>query len=172
MAYPMYNVCSRAKENQNTSISNKLCIKPKAIEAAAVQISTASLPAEQNATSVSSYPNVLEKLIGMDFPPNQATKLICHDPWVSFVVTAISIIGVIAYLYQTCKNLTILKGHKFASVCHIHLIFCNDTRYIPIKIGQYIGSPFLFKYNLLPPQENITLSKQCLWDTLDIQWDT
>ena len=142
----------------------------KAIEAAAVQISTASLPAEQNATSVLSYPNVLEKFIGMDIPPNQATKLICHDPWVSFVVTAISIIGVIAYLYQTCKNLTILKGHKFASVCHIHLIFCNDTRYIPIKIGQYIGSPFLFKYNLLPPQENITLSKQCLWDTLDIQW--
>ena len=33
----------------------------KAIEAAAVQISTASLPAEQNATSVLSYPNVLEK---------------------------------------------------------------------------------------------------------------
>ena len=59
----------------------------KAIEAAAVQILTASLPAEQNATSVLSYPNVLEKFIGMDSPPNQATKLICHDPWVSFVIT-------------------------------------------------------------------------------------
>ena len=47
----------------------------KAIEAAAVQSSTASLPAEQNATSVLSYPNVLEKFIGMDFPPNPGHKI-------------------------------------------------------------------------------------------------
>ena len=47
----------------------------KAIEAAAVQISTASLPAEQNATRVLSYPNVLEKFIGMDSPPKPGHKI-------------------------------------------------------------------------------------------------
>ena len=64
--------------------------------------------------------------------------------------------------------MTLLKGHKFASICHVHIIFCNNTRYVPLKIGHYIGSPFLFQYNELPLVENITLHKHCLWDILHV----
>ena len=121
MAYPMYNICSKAKEDQNTSISNSLASNQGYRSCSSPKFQQLHCQQSRMLQAVLRYPNVLEKFIGMDIPPNQDTKLICHDPWVSFVVTAISIIGVIAYLYQTCKNLTILKGHKFASVCHISL---------------------------------------------------
>ena len=142
----------------------------KAIEAAAIEAATASLPAEQKAQTTINLPYMLDKLTAMDIPTNQVTKLVCHDPWVSFGITIITVIGVIIYMYRSCRHLTIIKGHRFASICHIHIIFCDDTRYVPLKIGHCIGSPFLLKYNFLPPTENMTLHKQCLWDTLHLQW--
>ena len=107
----------------------------------------------------------------MDIPTNHMTKLVCHDPWVSFIVTVITIVGVVVYVYRSCRHMTFLKGHKFASICHVHIIFCNNTRYVPLKIGHYIGSPFLFQYNELPLVENITLHKHCLWDIIHVEWD-
>ena len=40
-----------------------------------------------------------------------------------------------------------------------------------MKIGHYIGSPFLFQYNELPLVENITLHKHCLLDIIHVEWD-
>ena len=74
-------------------------------------------------------------------------------------------------MYRSCRHMSFLKGHKFASICHVHIIFCNNTRYVPLKIGHYIGSPFLFQYNELPLVENITLHRHCLWDILHVEWD-
>ena len=122
----------------------------------AVTAST-SMPAEQTEALITSVPSLLEKLTGMDIPTNHMTKLVCHDPWVSFIVTVIIIVGVVVYVYRSCKHMSFLKGHKFASICHIHIIFYNNTRYVPLNIGHYIGSPFLFQYNELPLVENITL---------------
>ena len=141
----------------------------KPIEAVTASI---SVPAEQTETLITtSVPSLLGKLTGMEIPTNHMTKLVCHDPWVSFIVTVITIIGVVVYVYRSCRHMTFLKGHKFASICHVHIIFCNNTRYVPLKIGHYIGSPFLFQYNELPLVENITLHKHCLWDIIHVEWD-
>ena len=64
------------------------------------------------------------------------------------------------YLYQNCKHLTLVKGHRFASICDVHLVLGNATRYVPLKIGQFVGSPFLFEYNRSPQVNQITLQKQ------------
>ena len=101
---------------------------------------------------------------------NPAAKLVCQDPWVSFIVTAITIAGIILYLYKMCKHLTLVKGHRFANICHIHLVIGNATRYAPIKIGDTIGSPFLFQYTSLPSTEQTTLQKECLWDHMHFNW--
>ena len=141
--------------------------KPIKAEAAST-----SMPAEQiEALITASVPSLLEKLTGMDINTNHMTKLVCHDPWVSFVVTLITIVGVVVYVYRSWRNMSFLKGHKFASICHVHIIFCINTRYVPLKIGHYIGSPFLFQYNELPLVENITLHKHCLWDIRHVEWD-
>ena len=69
----------------------------KAIEAAAIKVATASLPAGQKAQTTLNLPYMLDKLTAMDIPTNQVTKLVCHDPWVSFGITIITVIGVIIY---------------------------------------------------------------------------
>ena len=136
-------------------------------QARPIEAVTASLPAVQNESILI----LTERLTAMDIPTNDATKLVCHDPWVSFVVTLITIVGVVIYVYRSCRHMTILRGHKFASICHVHIIFCNNTRYVPLKIGQYIGSPFLFQYNEFPQVEHIILQRNLLWDLLHIEWD-
>ena len=157
------------QRKMKTLVSAMALHQAKPIEAVAASI---SVPTEQTETLITtSVPTLLGKLTGMDIPTNHMTKLVCHDPWVSFIVTVITIVGVVVYVYRSCGHMTFLKGHKFASICHVHIIFCNNTRYVPLKIGHYIGSPFLFQYNELPLVENITLHKHCLWDILHVEWD-
>ena len=131
------------QRKMKTLITTMALHQAKPIEAVAASI---SVPAEQTeALITTSAPSLIEKLTGMDIPTNHMTKLVCHDPWVSFIVTVITIVGVVVYVYRSCRHMTFLKGHKFASICNIHIIFCNNTRYVPLKIGHYIGSSFLFQ---------------------------
>ena len=164
----MHFICPKQRK-MKTLVSAMALHQAKPIEAVAA---STSVPAEQTeALITTSVPSLLERLTGMDIPTNHMTKLVCHDPWVSFIVTVITIVGVVVYVYRSCRHMSFLKGHKFASICHVHIIFCNNTRYVPLKIGHYIGSPFLFQYNELPLVENITLHKHCLWDIIHVEWD-
>ena len=115
-------------------------------------------------------PNLTAPLTAIDIPTHPASKLVCHDPWVSFLLATITIIGLLLYFYRTCKHLTLVKGHKFASICHIYIIVGNATRYVPIKIGQHVGSPFLFKHNGVIHRDRLSLQKQVLWDHLHLDW--
>ena len=156
------------QRKMKTLVSAMALHQAKPIEAVAA---STSMPAEKTEDIITSVPSLLGKLTGMDIPTNNMTKLVCHVPWVSFIVTVITIVGVVVYVYRSCRHMSFLKGHKFASICHVHIIFCNNTRYVPLKIGHYIGSPFLFQYNELPLVENITLHRHCLWDILHVEWD-
>ena len=122
------------------------------------------------AASMKTAQETAKPLTMLEVPAKDTTKLICQDPWVSFVLTAVTIIGLVMCLYKHCKNYTLIKGHRFACICHIHLVISGTTRYVPIKIGQYIGSPFLFTYNQIPQANQVTLHKQCLWDNVHINW--
>ena len=43
----------------------------------------------------------------------QTTKVICHDPWVSFVLTLLIILGIVCYMYKHGRQLTLLYGISF-----------------------------------------------------------
>ena len=74
-----------------TLVSAMALHQAKPIEAVAASI---SVPVEQTETLITtSVPSLLGKLTGMDIPTNHMTKLVCHDPWVSFIVTVITIIA-------------------------------------------------------------------------------
>ena len=75
----------------------------------------------------------------MDIPNNPGAKLKCQDPWVSVLMTVITIIGVVVYLYRSCHHNTLTRGYKFASICELYVILCNSTRHVPLKIGQLCG---------------------------------
>ena len=85
-----------------------------------------------------------QTLTVMDIPKNPGAKLICQDPWVSVLMTVITVIGVVVYLYRFYHHKTLTRGYKFASICELYVILCNSTRYVPLKIGKCVGSPFLF----------------------------
>ena len=53
-----------------------------------------------------------EPLTMLDVPVNKTTKLVCQDPWVSFVLTAVTIIGLVMCLYKHCKHYTLIKGQQ------------------------------------------------------------
>ena len=66
--------------------------------------------------------------------------------------------------------MTLVKGHKFAGICKLYLIVGSSTRYVPLLIGQGVGSPFLFRYNQIIPLVKISLEKQFIWDHVHIEW--
>ena len=105
-------------------------------------------------------PNLTAPLTAIDIPTHPASKLVCHDPWVSFLMATITVIGVILYFYKSCKHLTLVRGYKFASLCHIYIIVGNATRYVPVKIGQHVGSPYLFKYTDVIPRERLSFKNR------------
>ena len=120
------------QRKMKTLVSAMALHQAKPIEAVAA---STSMSAEQTeALMTTSVPSLLEKLSGMDITTNSVTKLVCHDPWVSFIVTIITNVGVVVYVYRSCRNMSFLKGHKFASICNVHIIFCSNTRYVPLKI--------------------------------------
>ena len=85
-------------------------------------------------------------------------------------MAAITVMGIIIYLYRQCKDMTLVKGHKFAGICKLYLIVGNSTRYVPLLIGQGVGSPFLFKFNQVIPLSKVSLEKQFLWDHVHLNW--
>ena len=111
-----------------------------------------------------------ETLTVLDIPKNPGAKLICQDPWVSVVMTVITIAGLVVYLYKSCHHKTLTRGYKFASICELYVILCNSTRYVPLKIGKCVGSPFLFTYAHTIPKSKVQLQKQLLWDHVHLHW--
>ena len=111
-----------------------------------------------------------QPLTAIDIPIHPSARLVCHDPWVSFLMATITVVGIIVYLYRQCKDMTLVKGHKFAGICKLYLIVGSSTRYVPLLIGQGVGSPFLFKYNQVIPITKIFLKKQFVWDHVHIEW--
>ena len=57
----------------------------------------------------------------------QTSKVICHDPWVSFVLTLLTILGIMCYMYKHCRQLTLLYGHKFSKICKVYVLVCSRT---------------------------------------------
>ena len=115
-------------------------------------------------------PTTYQPLTAIDIPIHPSAKLVCHDPWVSFLMAAITALGIIVYLYRQCKDLTLVKGHKFAGICKLYLIVGSSTRYVPLLIAQGVGFPFLFKFNQTIPMSRVTLEKQLLWEHVHLDW--
>ena len=95
------------QRKMKTLVSAMALHQAKPIEAVAA---STPMPAQQTEALITSVPSLLTKLAGMDIPTNNMTKLVCHDPWVSFIVTVITIVGVVVYVYRSCRHMSFLKG--------------------------------------------------------------
>ena len=101
----------------------------------------------------------------------QTTKVICHDPWVSFVLTLLTILGIVCYMYKHGRQLTLLYGHKFLNICKVYVLVCSRTHFVKIKVASLGGSPSFFKVNKGLAIDKIALQRGYIWDTLHIDWE-
>ena len=74
----------------------------------------------KQATRVSATPTGL--------PP---TRVICHDPWVSLVLTCLTIAGIFAYIYKHGRQLSLIYGHRLTNICKVYVlgIHVNPCQY-------------------------------------------
>ena len=59
------------------------------------------------------------------------TRVICHDPWVSLVLTCLTIAGILAYIYKHGRQLSLIYGHRFTNICKVYVlgIHVNPCQY-------------------------------------------
>lgn len=97
------------------------------------------------------------------------TKLVCQDPWVTIVLTTITLIGMTLLLIREIKNYVVLHGYLYSNTCEITLFVSHAAHYVPIRLLQTTGTMHLFTTHGLDPIQ-IELNKGCLKDTLTIIW--
>ena len=100
-----------------------------------------------------------------------STKVICHDQWVSFVLTLITILGIIAYVVKHGRHLSLIYGKRFTNICKIYVLVSSQTHYVKLKIAEICGNPSLLSCNKMLEIDKVTMQRGCMWDHIHIQWE-
>ena len=100
-----------------------------------------------------------------------STKVICHDPWVSFILTCLTLLGIIAYIVKHGRHMTLIYGKRFTNICKIYILVSSQTHYVKLKIAEMCGNPNLFNCNKLLDLEKVTMQRGCMWDHIHIIWE-
>ena len=88
--------------------------------------------------------------------------------YIGIALTLLSMAIVILLHYRKSK---FCRGHRFSNTVKIVLFISDVQHYIPIKLCKTSGSLHLFKITGTLTSEDIKLNRNCLWDTLEINWD-
>ena len=101
-------------------------------------------------------------------PPD---RVICHDPWVSLVLTCLTIAGILAYIYKHGRQLSLIYGHRFTNICKVYVLISNHTHYVKLKVAEMCGNPNLLTCNKTLEMNNVTMQKGYIWDHIHITWE-
>ena len=99
------------------------------------------------------------------------TKVICQEPWVSFVLTCITILGIVAYVIKHGRTLSLIYGHKFTNIYKIYILVSSHTHYVKLKIAEICGNPNLLSCNKVLDIDKVTMQRGCMWDHIHIHWE-
>ena len=95
---------------------------------------------------------------------------ICKLEWWTTVLLIISLLGVTGCLILKVKNLMICKGYLYSNASHLILFVSDIYRHVLIQISNISGDISIYKLIEAFSSNSITLRKNCIWDTLDIDW--
>ena len=87
--------------------------------------------------------------------------------YISLVLTILELMMVAILHYRKPK---LCRGHMFSNAVKIMIFILDLQYYVPIKLCNAAGSIHLFKITGMLNSENIKLSKNYIWDTLEINW--
>ena len=87
--------------------------------------------------------------------------------YIGLILTMLGLVMVTILHYRKSK---LCKGHRFSNMVKIMLFISDIQSYIAIKLCKTADSIHLFKIIGTLKAENIKLSKNYIWDTLEIDW--
>ena len=101
--------------------------------------------------------------------PNE--KVVCSHPLLTVVGSAIAIGGALYATYQVFRSLSWYRGYRNSRCCTMYFFLYHDDFYAPLKIKSLSGHIHMYKMEnkLMPGQ--LTLQRNCLWDTVMIDWE-
>ena len=101
--------------------------------------------------------------------PNE--KVVCSHLLLTAVGSAIAIGGALYAAYQVFRSLSWYRGYRNSRCCTMYFFLYHDDFYAPLKIKSLSGHIHMYKMEnkLMPGQ--LTLQRNCLWDTVTIDWE-
>ena len=87
--------------------------------------------------------------------------------YIRIILAVLSLIIVTFLHYGKSK---FCKGQKNSNAVNIMLFISDIQNYVPIKLCKAAGSIHLFKIRGMLKPENIKVSKNYLWDMMEIDW--
>ena len=88
--------------------------------------------------------------------------------YIGIILTVLSLI-IVTFLHYRKSRLC--KGYKFSNVVKIMLFISDVQNYVPIKLCKTAGSIHLFKIKGALKSGDVKLTRNYLWDTLEIDWN-
>ncbi len=99
-----------------------------------------------------------------------ADKAVCtQTPWLTYIMTAITIIGAIIYLW-TWRRLALWTGPRVSKSCEVYLTVQYGPYYVPIKPATVVGYPNQITCSTKFEGDQLQNQEGLLWDTLRIDW--
>ena len=103
-------------------------------------------------------------------PTHNEAKVLCYDPIISGLLTLLSTLSVGILIYQQLKDRNPCKGYLYSNIIEVKLVIGETSYYIPLKLRKLAGQLHRMKINAMPHPSQITLVRNCVWDTLAIDW--
>ena len=88
--------------------------------------------------------------------------------YIGIILTVLSLIIVTFLHYRKAR---LCRGYKFSNAAKIILFILDVQNHVPIKLCKTSGSIHLFKIKGTLKSGDITLNRNYLWDTLEINWN-
>ena len=103
--------------------------------------------------------------------PEMENLLVCPQiPWLTYIMTAITILGAVIYLYKLWKRLALWTGPRISKSCDIYLTVQHGPYYVPIKLTTVAGYPNQISCVNALELDQLQNQEGILWDTLRIDW--
>ena len=96
--------------------------------------------------------------------------VLCYDPIISGLLTCLSTLSVAIIIWQQWKNRNLCRGYVYGNVLDVKLVIGETTSYIPLNLRRIAGQRHKIRINALPHPTQVKLVRNCVWDTLTIDW--
>ena len=104
-------------------------------------------------------------------PIGATEKVSCQEPWLTFFVAVISLLGVAIYIARSYRKMTFFKGFKYNNEVAIYVVIGDNSHFVPIKVKTVNGNAHLFNMSATITRNRLSLMRHSIWDILHINWD-